>query len=314
MIRFDREFLQSIEDLPERFGTIRDKHLAGDASKFVLIFQDIPENWSVRWSIGETLYYFRDVNLFCQDGAWGPIDTSLPYTIPKEIIQRKTVIYFLWKLLISPAEYAHILRGGQDRTIILYGVEDKKLYMKAARVLTNQSKFLPLQVDRARAIVINLLKKMEEIGRPISVLTCGGDLPDLVYEELARSGVSCAIIKPKMYYPSDRELYSKRMSGIIPGYDEIVADMEEIPEIPTADTDFPDKRLEEMKEKFRISFIDLIKTDALLPMFKGKVSFLKYRKMKKILRSGNYGPRAKFVLVKTVIYSALGQQIAGLQR
>jgi hypothetical protein len=305
MTRFDRDFLQSIDLLPSKFGTIREKYLAQDAKHFVLIFQDIPENWSVRWSIGEALYFFRDVNLFCRDGAWGTIDTSLPYTIPKDNIRRETTIYFLWKLLIAPAEYAHILRGGQDRTIVLFGVEDKGLYRRATKTLSNQSKFLKLQIDRARAIVKNLLKKMAALKRPISILTCCGDLPDLVSEELERVGVSYAVITPKMHYPSDKELYAKRMAGQIPSYEDIFEDMDKLPEIPTRDTDFQDKKQEEMKEQARIQLNELIKSGELLSKFKNVLTYFQNKKLKKILSSSEYGPKSKAVLINSELYSAM---------
>lgn len=209
--------LDIVEALPPKYGVVRDRHRGDEAKRFVLIFQDDPENWSVRWSIGKALYHFKWVKVVGQDGAWEPIDTSLPYAIPAipdESIKQDVALYFLKRFLIHPAEYANILRG--EKKILLLGIENQDLYNRAQKLYKSQPSFLRHQVERAHAIVKNLLKEMKKRGEVFSVVICCGDLPALVSEELERQGISYAVIRPKMSHPSDRKIYKDLLRGKLP--------------------------------------------------------------------------------------------------
>jgi hypothetical protein len=194
-------------------GALRDWYLGKDAKFFILIFQDNPENWSVRWSIAQTLDYFKNVNLVCQVGASEKLDSQMDFVraIPDEDIRDKTAFYFLRKLMVHPAEYANLRRG--KIPIQLYGVEDKDLYNEALKIFRTQSLFLPHQIKRAQAITQNMLELMTKFAQSLCALLCDGDLPDLVSEELEKKGLSFAVIRPKMTYPSDKKLYSQLLFG-----------------------------------------------------------------------------------------------------
>jgi len=298
--------LDIIEALPSKYGVVRDQYCGEDAKRFVLIFQDDPENWSVRWAIGKTLDHFKWVKVVGQDGAWEPIDTSLVYSIPDERIKQDVALYFLKGLLISPAEYANILRG--EKIILLLGIENRDLYNRAQKFYRSQPSFLRHQVERAHAIVKNLLKEMEKRGEVFSAVICSGDLPDLVSEELERRGISYAVIRPKMSHPSDRKIYKDVLRGKLPSDEEILSDTGVSAEAPPEVEEFPDKKKEEMKEKARVGLIRLIKSGNILPKLEPLLPSLRYESIARIVNSTDYGPKTKAVLVKADLRSLLEMQ------
>jgi hypothetical protein len=307
------EVLDILEAFPKEYGVVRDRYEGKDEKKFVLIFQDDPENWSVRWSIGKALHHLRWVKVVCRDGAWELIDTTLAYTIPDESIRRETALYFLRRLLIHPAEYANILRG--DLYIDLCGVEEQDLYKRAQKLYkpSTMPGYLRLQVERAHSIVKNLLERMERLGEAFSVVTCCGDLPDLISEEFERLGISYAVIRPKMTHPSDRRRYKDLLSGKIPSYEEILEYKENGDEVPPEE-EFRDKKMEEMKEQARIRLIEVIKSGDLLPRLERMIPPAGYKKVAHILSSTDYGPKTKAVLVKAELHSFIDQLQAKLTR
>jgi hypothetical protein len=302
------EALYILDALRPESGVVRDRYLGKDPERFVLIFQGMPENWSVGWSIGQTLYHFRWVKIVGQDGSWGAVDTSLPYAIPDEKIRQDVALYFLSKLLLHPAEYANVLRGKTE--ILLFGVENQNLYNEAQQLYRIQPSFLQHQVKRAHAIAENLLREMERHGEVFSALICCGDLPDLVSEELERRGVSYAIIRPKISYPSDKKLYQGRLTGKLkrPSLKEVVEEKPVGIEVPPEPGEFPDKKAEEAKEKTRLSLISLITSGDILPKLQPLLSSAGYEGIEHIVNSPDYGPKTKAVLVKAKVLSLLEGQ------
>lgn len=299
------EVLHIVDGLPSDYGVIRDQYLGEDPERFVLIFQDDPANWSVRWAIGKTLHHFQWVKVVGQDGSSGPIDTSLTHTIPDGEIRQEVVLYFLKKLCIHPAEYANTLRGKTE--IRLIGIEDQDIYNQAYKLSRNQSSFLKHQVKRANAIVRNLLKEMEIEGESFSAVTCCGDMPDLVSEELEKRGISYVIIRPNMSHPSDHKMYRDRLNGKKPSDEEILNEEVSI-EAPPKNKEFADKKMEEMKEKARANLINLINSGNILPKIKPLVSSSTYKRLVKIVNSAAYGTKTKAVLVKSELMSLLEGQ------
>ena len=162
-----------------KYGSIQESFIDEDSKKFILIFRDNPENWSVEWSIAKTLGFVRDIDLVFQIGCNGYIENSdgliLLNTIPDKDIRKETAFYFVRKYLLHPAEYANAIYDG--RMIQLCGVECMKLYANALKLFRRQSKFLPHQIVRAKAIVDNI----KEYGLHISLFESDGYLPSFAY-------------------------------------------------------------------------------------------------------------------------------------
>jgi len=291
-------------NLKEReLGALRECHMAQGANECVLIFQDNPENWSVRWSIAQALEFLRNVRVVCQVGAFTKLDEQMDFmrALPDEAIRDSTALYFLRKLMIHPAEYANLRRG--EKPIQLYGVENEELYKEAVELFKTQSRFLPHQIKRAQAITKNVLELMTTLRESLCVLLCDGDLPDLISEELEKTGRSFAVIRPKMTYPSDVEYYHKILHGgkeAYPSYEEIINEAADLPPLPP-DDDFPDKRNDDKKEKFRARLVRLIESETFLSEYGDLLPLTSRIRVRKILDSKKEGPKAKAVRVKAVL-------------
>lgn len=307
------EFLNSLGGFPKRYGRVRDKHFGQDPKRIVIIFQDNPENWSVRRSIGEALLHFKWIKIFGQDGDTGQLDTSLLYAIPDHEMRKEAALYFLTKLMVSPAEYANALRGEKTAFIKLIGVEDEELYEESIRLHQFQPAFLKQQLVRSTAIVENLLGEMERSGEAYAALSCCGDLPDLVSEELEKREITYAIIQPRMTRPSDQNLYKKalqsmrngKMEEFSPSYQEVYEDGFKGLELPPEQDYFPDKKMDEMKEKARRRLIQWIETESLLPKLESALPQSMYGNVKRIIGRSDLGPKTKAVLVKAELFSSL---------
>jgi len=299
------EVLHIVDGLPSEYGVIRDRCLGVDPERFVLIFQDDPANWSVRWAIGKTLHHFQWVKVVGQDGTCGPIDTSITHTIPHGEVRENVALYFLQKLCIHPAEYANTLRGKTE--IRLIGIEDQELYNQAYELTTDQPKFLKHQVKRAHAIARNLLNEMEIEGKTFSAASCVGDIPDLLSEELERRGISYVVIHPRMTHPSDHKMYRDRLMGKTPSYEELINERVNL-EPPPEGENFPDKEMERQKEKARANLINLIGSGKILTKLKPLIPDGVYENIKSIVNSTSYGSKAKAVLVRAELMALLEKQ------
>lgn len=290
-------------------GVLRDYHLDVKDVRFVLIFQDNPENWSVRWSIAQILDFFKEINLACQVGTSERIDNidgmHLLKTIPDDSLRDEVARYFFRKLVIHPAEYANLHRSKYPCE--LYGVEDPQLYEEALHLFTKQSKFLPHQIVRAKVIVKNMLELMKDKRQDAVTLICDGDLPDLVSEELESLRISYAVVRPVMTYPSDKGLYQVLLAGKIPkelDMKHILTDYEQLPPPPKGE--FPDKKFDNMKEAARAKLIGLIESGELLPILSRALSKEEIQPYERIIKSTEYGPKSKAVRIKAELLSWVG--------
>lgn len=204
-----------LEVFPKDWGTVVNIHQT-DNPNFVLVFEDKPWNWKARWAITQALSLFvRKVSLqlVCQDGAHGYIDTSPLRTYPVAEIREETALKFLQDLKISPGEYCSVINP--DKTFLLCGAEDMQLYDKAGKLWKRmhlqfdqstelfQSKdqqkvnqFVEFEFDRALAIVTNLLQRMDKHNVSAAALVCCGNLPVHVCENLQLRNISYAKIIP----------------------------------------------------------------------------------------------------------------------
>ncbi|MCU7936971.1 MAG: hypothetical protein KZQ99_19205 [Candidatus Thiodiazotropha sp. (ex Dulcina madagascariensis)] len=298
-------------ELPKTgLGVLRDYHLYKNDIRFVLIFQDNPENWSVRWSIAQILKYFKTIDIACQIGTNGRIDNldgmHLLQTIPDDEIRDEVARYFFRKLVIQPAEYANLHRGAKN-PFELYGVEDPKLYEQALSLFGNQPKFLPHQIVRAKAIVKNMLNLITEKKQSTVILICDGDIPDLVCDELDDLRISYAVVRPEMTYPSDKGLYRTLLSGKVPqqlDMNRILSDYEQLPPLPKGS--FPDKELDNVKEAARAKLVGLIKSGELLLMLIKALPEDEIQPFEHIIKSSEYSLRSKAVLIKGEFLSWIG--------
>lgn len=221
-----------LEVFPKDWGTITEIHQTDDP-RFVLVFEDRPWNWGVRWAIAQGLSLFvrrRTLQLVCQDGAWGYIDTSALRLVPIQEDREKIALTSLQNLKLSPSEYCSVINP--DKPFLLCGVEDKVLYERALKLwksmrlesdrstglfrAKNQrrmNKFCELEYDRAIAIVNNLLQRMDTHELTVTGLTCCGNLPVLVCDILEFRNVSYAKIIPKETGVEDRDGYVHLSQG-----------------------------------------------------------------------------------------------------
>jgi hypothetical protein len=291
-------------------GSLQESFIEDNSNKLILIFRDNPENWSVRWSIAKILCDIKNFDLVFQLGHNGFLQDSgglvLLKTIPDKDIKEKTAIYFLRKYALHPAEYANALNDG-DINIQLCGAECMKLYKKAQKLFRKQSKFIPHQIERAKAIVDNMFYHIEDQKKSMAALICDADIPDLVSEELLKKGgAAYAIIRPQMTYPSGKSLYLMMLQDKgkkILNDESILNDPDELPPPPV---NFKDKEIDDMKEKMRITLTSLIESNKLLTKLGHSLEVVFYNKIGRIIRSTE-GIKTKVVLIKAVFMEMVEQ-------
>jgi len=217
---------------PKQWGTVTEIHQTGN-QHIILVFEDTPWNWSARLAIAQGLHSLTlwGVRLFCQDGAWGYIDTSQLREFPSAERREEVALNLLKELRISPAEYCTI--NNPDKHILLCGVEDRELLAKATKLwkemqlepngsfgLFTSTKsprkmraFCDLELDRASAIVRNMITKMDSNCLPVATLVCCGNLPKLVCNLLKANNISYAKIIPNKNSVDNSEEYLRLSKG-----------------------------------------------------------------------------------------------------
>lgn len=84
--------------------------------------------------------------------------------------------------------------------------------------------------------------------------------------------------------------------------------MKESDELPPPPAEFPDKTMDERKDKARAELIRLIKSKQLLPKLGSLLPQGTHEKVERILCSDEHGPKSKAVLVKAELLSLLDSQ------
>ncbi len=124
--------------IPEKMGTIHNGFQG--SRKTVVSIQDLHCNYEVQKNIAgmiEHLVKKHDLKLIAEEGAFGPVDTSVISAFPIRKVREDVSDYFVKQGEITGAEHYTILSGG---AIHLEGIETPKLYtasQKAVRSFLN---------------------------------------------------------------------------------------------------------------------------------------------------------------------------------
>jgi len=154
----------------------------------------------------EHIHLQYNVNIICVEGADGFIDTSWFKAFPDTEIRKEVCIYFMKQGEITGPEFLSITT---DYPIILYGSEDRDLYIKEYNFKTkdedkkseDESKEeSEIHMQRESVLVINTLTAMEKYNRNIAILVYGGGLLyDIDLSHLIKNGASYVLLKPKIW-------------------------------------------------------------------------------------------------------------------
>ncbi len=231
-IEFDEVIKAGLKNLSLRPGcgrVVRQNPTNG--SKFILLFEDDPQNWSARLSIEKSIHWFLRKNLIqlvgVEGATLGYINTTKLTSFPVAEVKEDVALYFLKELKINAGEYCHtIYEKPYYASFYLCGVDDKNLYKKSLDLFLSQKmpEFINLQNMRATRMLDNILHYMEELNRNRAALICSGYLPDILCKEMEKQDISYAIIKPVISEPSDFVKYGKHIRGELSPLEKILHD------------------------------------------------------------------------------------------
>lgn len=241
--------LKGVEKKESDLGIIIDKKIYND-NKLLIILHDFSflsaSNFKNTFNFIKFLINYRMINLVACDGAirCEEIDTGWISGIQDLDMQTKIADNLYESGKLTPVEYCHIWAKNNNTPFILFGPEDEKLYLKANELfikyaplrkyilengntesaLLDASKipeFQPLfgyflefdKVDHERAKIIlqNLLKKMDEKKTEVVIMVGKGNIPKYISEIANEKKISHIIIDPTKSKDDNYVEFEKRI-------------------------------------------------------------------------------------------------------
>ena len=161
-------------DIPEDIGLVKDS-FQGNGGKLIIHIQDAHCNYEAQTNIRKILELLMDkkgLELIAIEGSAGEIDTSLFTTFPDKEIREEVATYFMKKGKISGAEHLAI---NAEKTVLLYGIENKEYYLDNLDAFTSTLVKRPVAnkvtgdiasyLNRLKAYIYN--KDLKELDKKI---------------------------------------------------------------------------------------------------------------------------------------------------
>ena len=234
--------LRTMHSEHPEIGLVRDIQDLDSEKLMVVIHDSTFLNVSIQKVIAyliDRLTKLRLLNIVGCDGAFrGELDTGWLKNIRDQEIRKTIADTLLKQGKLTGLEYCHIY---SSTPFVYFGSEDEELYFQSGAIwekitplrnfldeektvarinvamntpelkplFDDFQEFLKLEQRRAKTMVDNLLRKMQEMGSETSALICRGNLPKHVIEELSHRRISYVVIDPAKAADDDRKTYEK---------------------------------------------------------------------------------------------------------
>lgn len=219
--------LRVLAHLPNRLGEC--EFIENRPSReFVLLVTYDEEDEGARLNamyIFFTLVATRAVNFIGAEGAWGRVAVEWLRVFPDRQILLNQTASLLSQFKISPHEAAAILVEHETNPVVVWGIEDEKLYKAVLEKYQTRSPDLQKMLDkRVPVLVRNLLSEQKKRGFDISVASLTMANYWGARKLLEEQGVAHAGIFSKPSGKAERGLLDKMLHGEVKdGFTEAIA-------------------------------------------------------------------------------------------